>query len=55
MSWVLTKHCLIRNNDFNFVTPSQQGVLIYCDLTNTCVLAGFNWIPRACFLAFNSR
>jgi hypothetical protein len=55
MSWVQTKHCSTRNKDFNFVTPSLQGVLIYFGLTNTCVLAGFNWMPRACFLAFNLR
>jgi hypothetical protein len=55
MSWVQTKHCSTRNKDFNFVTPSQQGVLIYFGLTNTCVLAGFNWMPRACFPAFNLR
>lgn len=33
----------------------SAGVLIYFGLTNTCVLAGFNWMPRACFPAFNLR
>jgi hypothetical protein len=41
ISRVLTKHCLTLNNDFSFVTLSQQVVLIYSDPINTCVLAGF--------------